>query len=132
MYDGPPLCDRCMECVKQCYTSALDGEKLEDVRVGDRTFAVARKDIWRCMWSKRFMLLARAGPDTYGLDVTVEPPEGEITEEDVQEAQARKGREGGMQTWYSYADRACERACVPPHMRNNGSADSGQGAESLE
>ena len=43
--------------------------------------------------------------------------EGKITEADVQKAQGEKGRRGGMQTWYMYADRACERHCVPPHLR---------------
>jgi hypothetical protein len=87
------------------------------VRIGDRVFEVAHKDIWRCMWSKRFMLNAEAGPKLSGMNVTIDPPEGEITEADVQRAQAEKGAKAGMQTWYMYADRACERHCVPPHLR---------------
>ncbi len=117
MYSGAALCDRCMKCVETCHMKALDGEDIREVKIGGRAFGVAAKDIWRCLWSKRFMLNAEAGPKKHGLDVTIDPPEGRITEEDVQKASAEKGRRGGMQTWYTYADRACERNCVPPHMR---------------
>ena len=45
------------------------------------------------------------------------PPAGPISDKDVQDALAEKGRRGGFQTWYTYAMRECERACVPPHLR---------------
>jgi len=118
MYAGAPLCDRCMACAEQCHMQAFDPQRLRDVTVGDRVFPVMHKDVWRCMWSRRFMLNAEAGPRLSGLDVTIEPPEDHpITEADVQAALSEKGRQGGMQTWYTYADRACERVCVPPHLR---------------
>jgi ferredoxin len=118
MYNGPALCDRCMACAEHCHMQAFDAGSIDDVSVGERTFGVMKKDIWRCMWSKRFMLNAEAGPKLSGLDVTIDPPENRpITEADVQSALSDKGRRGGMQTWYSYADRACERVCVPPHLR---------------
>jgi len=117
IYDGPPLCDRCMKCVETCHMKAFDPSTRKTVTIGERTFEVAAKDIWRCMWSRRFMLNADAGPRLCGLDVTVDPPDGPITEADVQKAQALKGEKGGMQTWYIYADRACERNCIPPHHR---------------
>jgi hypothetical protein len=63
------------------------------------------------------MLNAEAGPKLSGMNVTIEPPAGKITEADVHKAQDEKGRRGGMQTWYMYADRACERHCLPPHLR---------------
>lgn len=118
MYEGPELCDACMKCVETCHMHAFDGSRLKDVVIGEKTFRVAKKDIWRCMWSKRFMLNAEAGPKLSGMSVTVDPPDGPITEADVQKAQAEKGEKGGMQTWYMYADRACERNCIPPHMRD--------------
>ena len=119
MYDGPALCDKCMKCVETCHMKALNGDRLKDVSIGGRVFQVAEKDIWRCMWSKRFMLNAEAGPKLCGMNVTIDPPEGQITEADVQKAQAEKGEKGGMQTWYMYADRACERNCIPPHKRDD-------------
>jgi len=118
MYEGAALCDKCMECVAACRMKALDGGALRDAVIGEKTFPVAEKDIWRCMWSKRFMLDAGAGPELSGMSVTIDPPEGEITEADVRAAQAKKGEMGGMQTWYMYADRACERVCIPPHKRD--------------
>ncbi len=118
LYNGETLCDGCMKCVYTCHMNAFDETEMEDVKIGERTFKRAKKDIWRCMWSKRFMLNAEAGPKLSGMNVTIEPPEGRITEQDVRKAQAEKGDKGGMQTWYIYADRACERNCIPPHMRN--------------
>ena len=119
MYDGPALCDECGRCVETCHMKALDPAERQTVKVGGRSFLVAAKDVWRCMWSKRFMLNAEAGPNLSGMNVTVDPPEGRpITEADVQNAQRIKGEKGGMQTWYMYADRACERNCIPPHLRN--------------
>jgi ferredoxin len=117
LYSGPGLCDRCLACVKTCHMQALRTDDLKKVQIGSRTFEVAQKDIWRCLWSKRFMLNADAGPKLSGMNVTINPPAGRIAEADVQKAQAEKGRRGGMQTWYMYADRACERNCIPPHMR---------------
>lgn len=118
MYAGPPLCDKCMACVRTCHMQALDGEDLREVTVGGRAFELAARDIWRCMWSRRFHLNADAGPNLSGQTVTVAPPDGQITERDVQEAQRIKGEQAGMQTWYTYADRACERNCLPPHHRD--------------
>ena len=43
---------------------------------------------------------------------------GEITDADVKEALRIKGEQGGLQTWYTYAMRECERACIPPHLRS--------------
>lgn len=118
LYRGEPLCDGCMACATHCHMQAFDPAKRHEVAIGDRTFAVLDKDVWRCMWSRRFMLNAEAGPKLGGLDVTVDPPSDRpITEADVQAALGEKGRKGGLQTWYTYADRACERVCVPPHLR---------------
>lgn len=117
MYSGPALCDKCGKCVSACLMKALDKDSLQKVQVGPRSFDIAKKDKWRCMWSRKFMLNAEMGPKLHGLNVTIEPPEGEITEKDVQKALREKGEKGGMQTWYTYAMRECERECVPPHLR---------------
>jgi ferredoxin len=117
MYAGPALCDSCGKCLSACKMKALSAGERDTVEVGGRAFPVARKDRWRCMWSRKFMLNAEMGPKLHGLDVTIDPPDGEITEADVQAALAEKGRRGGLQTWYTYAMRECERECVPPHLR---------------
>lgn len=117
MYDGEALCDNCKKCISACKMNALDDASLETVKVGDKEFKVAKKDRWRCMWSKKFNLNAEMGPKLHGMDVSIDPPEGEITEADVQKAQSEKGEKGGMQTWYTYAMRECERECVPPMLR---------------
>jgi ferredoxin len=117
MYAGPALCDECGKCFSACKMNAMEKDRRDIVKVGDRKFKVAQKDKWRCMWSKRFMLNAEMGPKRHGLDVTIEPPSGEISEADVLAALAEKGRRGGLQTWYTYAMRECERECVPPHLR---------------
>ncbi|MCX7005227.1 MAG: hypothetical protein NTV22_18415 [bacterium] len=117
MYAGAPLCDNCRKCLGACRMHALDDTATDTVVVGPRTFTIARKDRWRCMWSRKFMLNAEMGPKLHGLDVTIAPPDGAITDTDVQSALAEKGRRGGLQTWYTYAMRECERECVPPHLR---------------
>lgn len=116
-YSGPPLCDSCGKCVSACMMKALDTKRKKKIKVGDRVFDVFDKDQWRCMWSKKFMLNAEMGPKLHGLDVSVSPPEGEITEADVKNALSEKGRKGGLQTWYTYSMRECERECIPPHLR---------------
>jgi len=117
MYEGPSLCDKCMKCVNACKMAAISAKDFDKVVVGDRNYYVAKKDIWRCMWSKKFMLNAEMGPKLHGMNVTIEPPKDEIKEEDVQKALSEKGRKGGLQTWYTYSMRECERECVPPHLR---------------
>lgn len=117
IYDGEALCDKCMKCISACKMNALNEKNIKTVSVGNKEFEVAEKDKWRCMWSKKFNLNAEMGPKLHGLDLTVEPPEGEITEEDAQKALGEKGDKGGMQTWYTYAMRECERECVPPMLR---------------
>lgn len=117
MYEGAALCDKCLKCISACKMHALDPWSCGEVVVGERKFPVAKKDIWRCMWSKKFMLNAEMGPKLHGLNVSVKAPEGIITEEDVRKALAEKGQKGGLQTWYTYAMRECERECVPPHLR---------------
>lgn len=118
LYAGAALCDQCGKCLAACKMCALAESARDTVTVGERCFPVARKDVWRCMWSRKFMLNAELGPKLHGLDVTIPPPaDRPITEDDVRQALSEKGRRGGMQTWYTYAMRECERACLPPHLR---------------
>ena len=118
MYRGAVLCDKCGACFKACLMHAFDERAVERVAIGSRVFSVAKRDWWRCMWSQKYNLNAEMGPKLHGMEVTVEPPAGAITEADIKEALRIKGEKGGLQTWYTYAMRECERACVPPHLRN--------------
>ena len=58
MYDGPPLCDMCMECVKHCPTASLRKELGEPyvVKIGNKTYRYANKNMWRCAWAEHFNL----------------------------------------------------------------------------
>ncbi|HRR28101.1 MAG TPA: hypothetical protein P5270_01950 [Victivallales bacterium] len=117
LYSGPALCDKCGKCVKACKMRAFNTEKTIKIKIAEKSFEVFEKDQWRCMWSKKFMLNAEMGPKLHGLNVTIEPPERQINEEDVRKALSEKGAKGGLQTWYTYSMRECERECVPPHLR---------------
>jgi epoxyqueuosine reductase QueG len=117
LYEGPALCDRCGACTRACLMHAFKEDAVRDVAIGTRVFQVCQRDWWRCMWSQRFHLNADMGPKFHGMDVTVDPPDSAITDADVKQALQVKGEKGGLQTWYTYAMRECERACVPPHLR---------------
>ncbi|MEX0777688.1 MAG: hypothetical protein WD042_18435 [Phycisphaeraceae bacterium] len=116
LYKGDALCDKCMKCVDKCWVQAFDGSQLTAVQVGERTFEQAKLDPWRCHYCCKFMLISEAGPATSGLNVTIPPP-AVVTEADIQKGLSDKGAKGGLQTWYTYASRACERECIPPHLR---------------
>lgn len=58
VYRGPKLCDveKCKQlgngvpiCAKVCPTQAI-GQEVEDVKIGDRSFKVAKFDRFRCAW----------------------------------------------------------------------------------
>ena len=117
LYSGDVLCDKCMKCVDKCWVNAIDGANLRQVQIGERTFDQAAIDPWKCHWCCKFMLVSEAGPNSSGLNVTIDMPEGQVQEKDILEGLRVKGEKGGLQTWYTYASRACERECIPPHLR---------------
>lgn len=100
MYDGDPLCDRCMQCVKWCPMGALDQELGPEVEleIVGKTFRYANKNKWRCAWAEHF-----------GLSIDLETPEA-VTEETILEHLAIHGRRGGTEG-------SCLRFCLPPHLR---------------
>lgn len=100
LYDGPALCDRCMECLKWCPTRAFeketDGEVVLDI--GGKRVSYCRKNKWRCAWGEHF-----------GLNLALPIPD-RVTEEVIVEQLALHGRyEGEMGS--------CLRFCLPPHLR---------------
>jgi len=52
IYSGEPLCDRCMECVKNCPTDAYRKEvkKINELEIGGRVFKFPDINKWRCIW----------------------------------------------------------------------------------
>ncbi len=103
MYDGPKLCDMCMECVKHCPTASLRKElqKPHEVVIGGKTFKYANKNIWRCAWAEHFDLNLKST----NLDKWEHIGEAEILKE--LEMNGSRGHERGV----------CQKVCVPPHLR---------------
>lgn len=102
LYDGPPLCDRCMLCVKHCTPS--DGLRKEvngltRVEIGGKTFEYANKNKLRCAWAERFQL-------SYELDIPAKVGFDSIV------PLLENKREG----WGSACE-PCWRYCLPPSVR---------------
>jgi len=118
MYTGPPLCDRCMACVRVCPVKAIDPEKPQTLTIGQRTFEVAAVDHWRCAWSEQTNMVAEEGPTYFGQQQSYPPPaDGEITDEMLLQTFWRRCREVGLQAGMTHAMGACMRVCNPPHLR---------------
>ena len=107
MYDGPPLCDRCGDCIKHCPSGALQRDfndlKPHVVEIGGKTFKYANKNIWRCAWAEHFNLDLNS--DTLKRDLHVD----EKTIVDELQTRGIRGHERGV----------CQKVCVPPHLRTN-------------
>ncbi len=100
LYDGPPLCDKCMECLKWCPTEAFNKETDGEVEleIGGKTFTYCKKNKWRCSWAEHF-----------GLNLELPKPDV-IDEAVILEQLAAHGRYGGEMG-------SCLRFCLPPHLR---------------
>jgi len=146
MYDGPPLCDKCMKCIRGCPVKAIDAKpmEMETVIIGDRTFEYGKVDHWRCAWSEQTNMIPEEGPACSGQTVGVAPPEGEITDDCLLEAFYDKCHKVGLQADMTHAMGNCMRVCIPPPLRGKQkeaitlfpygqrSASNSQPAESLE
>jgi epoxyqueuosine reductase len=106
MYDGPSLCDKCMECVKYCPSGALrkELEKPHEIVIEGKTFKYANKNKWRCAWAEHFGL----DLDSENLKNYEHVGEEEILEELFEDGSYR-GHERGV----------CQKVCVPPHLRSD-------------
>lgn len=100
MYEGPPLCDRCMECQKWCPTDCFDKETdgEEELEIGGKTFHYCKKNKWRCSWAEHF-----------GIDLKLPKPDV-IDEQVILEQLEQHGRYGGEMG-------SCLRFCMSPHLR---------------
>ena len=100
MYDGSPLCDRCMECVKACPTQALKKEfnKMNELEIGGKIFRFPDTNKWRCAWAENFAL---------NLELPI--PE-KVDKEVILENLAKHGR-------YRGEVGSCLRYCMVPELR---------------
>lgn len=105
MYDGPKLCDMCMDCKRACPTGALSKElgKPHQVSIGGKTYRYANKNIWRCAWAEHFNL----DLDSANLKQLDHVGEAEILQELSENG--IKGHERGV----------CQKVCIPPHLRSD-------------
>lgn len=102
MYNGPVLCDRCMECVRQCAPSSalrkeVDG--ITEIVIDGKKFTYANKNKFRCAWAERFQI-------RYDIDIP------DRVDESVIVPNLACNREG-----YGSSLEPCWRYCLPPHMR---------------
>jgi len=99
MYDGPPLCDHCLDCVKFCPTHSLSKEVkgINKVEIGGKTYRYINKNKWRCALSDHFL-------------VDVKIPYPERIDEKVAIEMVEKH---GQWTW----EATCWRVCLPPFLR---------------
>ena len=103
MYNGPELCDKCMDCVKCCPSYAMEKDmngKPHTVNIGGKTYKYANKNIWRCAWAEHFSL------DLDSQTLEKDHINEEMVIDEVNEKGVR-GHERGV----------CQKICIPPHLR---------------
>ena len=50
IYEGPPLCDRCMSCVRECPVHAISATESVKVKVAGRELEWGKLNVWACMY----------------------------------------------------------------------------------
>lgn len=100
MYDGEPLCDRCMECVRNCPTNAFRKEVrgTNRISIGGRIFEFPDTNKWRCAWAENF-----------GLNLALEIPE-RIDEAVILSNLEKHG-------WHGGEEGACLKFCMVADKR---------------
>ena len=94
------VCDNCMICRRECRSGALSKEinGWNEVKIEDKTYRYANKNLWRCAWGEHF-----------DLDLDLPIPE-HVDEKVIMEATVKYGRRAGEMG-------SCQRYCLPRHLR---------------
>jgi len=106
LYDGEPLCDRCLLCAQNCPTECFDREVkgMLQVKIEDKTFEFPNRNLWRCAIGENFQL-----------DVCQEYAEP-VTEASIREDVARAVNEH-PERFFGWKMGMCLKYCVPPQRR---------------
>ena len=106
MYNGPALCDKCMQCAKKCPMQAFDKEVkgMIEIDYGERKFTFPNRNLWRCGIGENFQL-----------DVFAPWPD-EINEQTVVDF-SKKAIEEHPEWLYQWKMGMCLKYCVPPERR---------------
>lgn len=102
LYNGPPLCDRCMNCVKACPYDRFREEvkEVKELEIGGKKFKIPITNKWRCFVCY-YQINPRFLPKMITEEVAVR-----ITNDE------RVPRGGVLMD-----SAACLAACLPPHLR---------------
>jgi ferredoxin len=73
LYQGPPLCRHCLQCVANCPVRALGRDQVT-LKLEGKTFAYRICERLRCDWSKRYALVGAEGPQYIGSQTNIPPP----------------------------------------------------------
>ncbi len=106
MYDGPELCDRCMDCVKCCPSYAMKKDQNGQphcVNIGGKIYKYANKNIWRCAWAEHFDL------DLNSKTLNEKDHIDEAVILNEIHTKGTRGHERGV----------CQKVCIPPHLRTD-------------
>lgn len=108
VYDGPPICDRCMRCVESCEIQAIAPDRTRGVEIDGRRFewgALRRlKCVWECEgFTSKGTFSGGVGP--YGRDMPF--PNNAPTPEEIVELQDLKPR------WAIGCAARCLAVCNP-------------------
>jgi len=100
MYDGDPLCDRCMECVKACPSGALKKEisRINKLEIGEKVYEFPETNKWRCAWAENF-----------ALNLSLDIPE-KVNKDVILKYLAKYGKRGGEAG-------SCLKYCMVPKLR---------------
>lgn len=106
MYNGEPLCDKCLLCAKHCPTKSFDKEVSGEciVEIGEREFRFPNRNLWRCAIGENFQL-----------DVFLPWPD-RIDEKVITDMVEKAARE--HPEWvFGWKMGICFKYCVPPQRR---------------